>query len=86
MIKATVTSSAVFLFLGFSTPFSLPCSSGASLTSKVRQINKSPLFVQCSYQGGFGLHGVSMLGRDIGSQHPRLYWGTASVIGCLLPN
>ena len=34
MIRAGVTSSAVLLFFGVSTPFSLPCATGASLTKQ----------------------------------------------------
>lgn len=72
MIKAGLTSSAVLLFLRFSTSFSLLCSSGSSLITKVGQINKHPILVQGSYPGGFQLHGISTVRRDIGSQKPVL--------------
>lgn len=42
---------------------------------KVGQINKYSLLVQCFYPAGFRPPGISMLGRDVGSQNPSPCWG-----------
>lgn len=72
MIKAGVTGSAVLLFLRFWTSFSLSCSSGASLTTKAGHVNRYPLLVPGSFQGGFQPHGISTLEGTLEARTPVL--------------